>query len=71
MIDMLKAMENCLPDGAFLATLLLGQAGIKPAGCDCEGQCGCQYQIEAFEIDVIQTRIVDDGQERRLVTWKT
>ena len=52
--------------GPRLAVILLAQAGVKPAGCDCEGHCGCQYAIDSFDIDVERIRIVDHGQERIL-----
>ena len=51
------------PHDRILAAILLAQVGIKPAGCDCQEQCGCQYEINAFDIDVERIRIVDHAQE--------
>lgn len=63
-IDLLTAAV----DPAWLARLLLAQAGVPPACCTCpsEKPCYCQYCIKVFDVDVHGIRIVDGGQEHRL-----
>ncbi len=42
-----------------VATILLAQARITPYLCDCTEQCGCQYEINRFSVDVDSVEIVD------------
>ena len=67
----LDLLQETYCDNHFLAKILLIQAGISPAYCDCtKSPCGCQYAVEAFDIDVFRIHNADAGQERILKVHK-